>query len=279
MDLHSVVILASSSLPSSLAPWIAISKVFGSEELYVAICVAIYTLIDPELGSLVISSILLAVSSNVFLKTLLKLPRPPKSLWKVVARGPGFPSGHSEVCASFWTSISFGKKSLVLAVAGGVITALVATSRVVLGVHYVSDVVGGALIGLVMGLIPYALSKVVSIEKSVGVCCASSLALAIASIPLSTPYPWLRSISLVSAGIAAGFSSYTLLGKEITKAFRVWGWRIRIANFVACLVVSGGFVIATRILSGLELPLGFGAGISLVLIPLAIDRARKRFSR
>ena len=32
-------------------------------------------------------------------------------------------------------------------------TTLVAVSRVVLGVHYVSDVVGGAVLGLVCGLV------------------------------------------------------------------------------------------------------------------------------
>ena len=69
------------------------------------------------------------------------------------ALGASFPSGHALGSAAFWTTLAVlalphvrRPRSLL---AGAVLVAvLVAASRVLLGVHYVSDVTGGLLLGL-----------------------------------------------------------------------------------------------------------------------------------
>ncbi|NPA97110.1 MAG: phosphatase PAP2 family protein [Crenarchaeota archaeon] len=258
--------------------WAAVSRVFGSEELYVALCVAIYCLVDPGLGALAISGVLLGVSNNVLLKVWLRLPRPPRYMWKVPAHGPGFPSGHSEVCASFWSSIASARRSWALAVAGGAISALVAASRVALGVHYVRDVVGGLLIGAALGAAPALLAAAIGVERSVGVCCAASVAMSIAAIPAASPYPWLGAVARTGLGIALGFSLFAFLGHRVREAFRRWGWGARVANFVACIVVSGLLVAASKHVPYPAAP-SFVAGLSIVLIPLGIEALRRRFSR
>jgi membrane-associated phospholipid phosphatase len=68
--------------------------------------------------------------------------------------GGSFPSGHSIAAASMWTALAVvalplvrsGRRRYLMGAALGV-AVLVATSRVLLGVHYVSDVVGGLLVG------------------------------------------------------------------------------------------------------------------------------------
>lgn len=67
-----------------------------------------------------------------------------------------FPSGHA-ARAAVLTVLGFALGPSWLGPVMAVWTVLVALSRVLLGVHYVSDVVGGAVLGLVCGLVALAL--------------------------------------------------------------------------------------------------------------------------
>jgi membrane-associated phospholipid phosphatase len=68
--------------------------------------------------------------------------------------GPSFPSGHSATAASFYAALALilarGRsarvRALLVGAAGGIAVA-VATSRVLLDVHWVSDVVAGLMLG------------------------------------------------------------------------------------------------------------------------------------
>jgi membrane-associated phospholipid phosphatase len=68
--------------------------------------------------------------------------------------GPSFPSGHSAGAAAFWAAVALlvsrgrtaPQRALVFGVAAG-ITVGVACSRVMLGVHWLSDVIAGVLFG------------------------------------------------------------------------------------------------------------------------------------
>lgn len=68
------------------------------------------------------------------------------------AHGFSFPSGHASGSAALWCSVALviatkAPRSVVVAVAL-VVPVVVATSRVVLGVHYLTDVVAGLVLGL-----------------------------------------------------------------------------------------------------------------------------------
>ena len=72
----------------------------------------------------------------------------------VTAAGSSFPSGHSAASAACWAAIALVAsrrwkqrgRSVVFAGAGG-IAMLVATSRVLLGVHWLTDVIAGVAVG------------------------------------------------------------------------------------------------------------------------------------
>ncbi|RLM56579.1 phosphatase PAP2 family protein [Halobellus sp. Atlit-31R] len=90
---------------------------------------------------------LCAIGLTTGLKHFFGLPRPPISY----RDGLGFPSGHALGATMFWGGVAVlatrGRWRQRLAVAG-VVVATVALSRVVIGVHYLADVVAGVGIGV-----------------------------------------------------------------------------------------------------------------------------------
>lgn len=80
------------------------------------------------------------------------------------ATGTAFPSGHA--ATSFLVAVVFGAfAGKKYAWIGYLLAVLVSLSRVLLGVHYLTDIIGGAILGLVMGWV------VVYVANRLGFCC------------------------------------------------------------------------------------------------------------
>ena len=97
------------------------------------------------------------------LKRGTRRPRPFRVLAGVIARAPpldeySFPSGHTLHAISL--GIVAASWFPVLALPLAVFATLVATSRVVLGLHYPSDVLAGAMIGATLGMAASAVAPV-----------------------------------------------------------------------------------------------------------------------
>ena len=96
------------------------------------------------------------------IKTFVQRPRPPDAHVAVTVRtkrysGPSFPSNHA--------TNMFGVATIVAFLIPGVgpyaftIAALIAYSRVYVGVHYPFDVIGGALLGMMIGFFVWMLAR------------------------------------------------------------------------------------------------------------------------
>ncbi|HEX6506612.1 MAG TPA: phosphatase PAP2 family protein [Chloroflexota bacterium] len=129
----------------------------GSLISYAVVAVALY-LLDLRLAAgLAVGSTLLAVLVGSLLRALIGRPRPSPSLVHVVSHvaGSGFPSGHVihytvlfgfcfYIVLTTWRSSL--RRNLTLAVLA-LLVILVGPSRVYLGAHWPSDVLGGYLFG------------------------------------------------------------------------------------------------------------------------------------
>jgi len=87
------------------------------------------------------------------LKHLVDRTRPEFEVPVATALGPSFPSGHALGSAVFWTTtavllVPHVRRARPLLLGAVALAGLVAASRVVLGVHYLTDVTGGLLLGL-----------------------------------------------------------------------------------------------------------------------------------
>jgi len=119
-----------------------------------------------ERGATLLALVACAAALSVALKAVFGLPRPPNPEivaaaatlpWPVgpfyesvvTGRGYGFPSGHATTTVLVWGGFAWalrvGTRRQRYAVAGAV-AAVVSLSRLVLGVHYLVDVVAGAAV-------------------------------------------------------------------------------------------------------------------------------------
>ncbi len=130
----------------------AVTLVFGEASM-LALGMALFTIMRRRVYSLRLATALLIVSSTTgLLKALTRIPRPPANEWLVDAYGYSFPSGHaagSTVLALFLVDV-YGAYLLPLSL---LLAACVSLSRIVLGVHWPSDIVGGAIVGVIAYLL------------------------------------------------------------------------------------------------------------------------------
>lgn len=104
--------------------------------------------------------LLVATAGGIVLNNVLKLgfdrPRPDIITWQQTPLSSSFPSGHAMSAAIVYFTVAYLMGRLQRRLAARVLTALVASviviliaiTRLYLGVHYPSDVLGGIVIGL-----------------------------------------------------------------------------------------------------------------------------------
>lgn len=124
---------------------------FGDPLFFVVLVSLIYWLTDHETAIWAVAALTLAFGLTVGLKEVIAIERPPPSVQYIHAGGNGIPSGHTSGAVTIYGTLaalySVGPRWARYG-AAAVFAVLIGLSRVVLGVHYVADVVAGAVLGL-----------------------------------------------------------------------------------------------------------------------------------
>ncbi len=135
-----------------------VTELGGSTGLIVILAV-IYWLTHRHETALVASYAVVGVGVIIFLKGLFAMPRPPESVYLApLTDDPyGFPSGHAFMAVVVYGGllVTFDRLRDLRAVAAvGTLIVLISLSRVVLGFHYLGDIIAGATLGvLVLGIL------------------------------------------------------------------------------------------------------------------------------
>jgi len=117
--------------------------------------------------------ICMVLLNDVLLKHLINRTRPYEvidSLSILVSRqdSTSFPSGHTSAAFASWTALRLSipqvfdkKKARLFLILTLVLAILISLSRMYVGVHYPTDILGGLVLGILYGLAGYALGKLV----------------------------------------------------------------------------------------------------------------------
>lgn len=128
----------------------------GDELFYLLLFPFLLWCVDFYLGIRVGIIFLLSVYVNTGVKGIFQQPRPfdiLPEIQKVQASGYGFPSGHAHSSMVVWGSIAYWKKQIWIRNLSILLILLIGFSRIYLGVHFPTDILGGWLFcGLVLGL-------------------------------------------------------------------------------------------------------------------------------
>jgi len=136
----------------------------GSGAVYIILLPLIYWCIDEKKCLRLGTMVLISVWLNIILKAVLDQPRPffenyDPSVGIIHERMGGFPSGHAQNSLVMWAIIaSWGKQKRFYGIAA-LFCLLIGFSRVYLGVHFPTDVLGGWLIGGVLLAVYFCTEK------------------------------------------------------------------------------------------------------------------------
>ena len=229
----------------------------GSEVAAAIVMFAILWCIDKKKGYFVMANVLIGSGVNQTIKLAAHVARPfvAHSDFTVVEEarattgGFSFPSGHTQNSTSLFGSIFLCWKSKGLRIFCVVMTALVAFSRIYLGCHYPTDVLGGFVVGLVILILlsfafrgiekhPWLLSVIFMI-------CGAMLLIVLA---LSEFGPWSGYTTaeemaemLKGVGIIAGALFGVALGEPIERKYVCY--ETKAVWWAQIIKVAGGFGI------------------------------------
>jgi membrane-associated phospholipid phosphatase len=139
-------------LPGWLEPFMEFVSWLGREEFFLILLPLLYWCVDPRLGVRVGLVLLLTGGINLILKLAAHAPRPywydPDVRMLSTEDTFGLPSGHAQMSTAIWGTLAAYRNRAGAWWAASILVALIGFSRIYLGVHFISDVVAGLLLGL-----------------------------------------------------------------------------------------------------------------------------------
>lgn len=158
-------------------PLTVIMKVITNlSSAYVLIAITVGMLLflkNKKIGLCVASNLMITTVLNQVLKYIIQRPR-PDGYRLVIESGYSFPSGHSMVSMAFyglliyliWKMIKNKKIKYIACGMLGILIPLIGFSRIYLGVHYASDVIGGFAIAIAYLIVFANITKsILQLEK------------------------------------------------------------------------------------------------------------------
>jgi membrane-associated phospholipid phosphatase len=259
-------------------PWLdtlfEILTFLGNAEFYLILLPLVYWCIDRRMGISLGYLSLLSAWVNELVKHLFKIPRPGVLDSRVNAlveeTNPSFPSGHAQGTLVNWGYVAYCLRSPVFWGVTIVVILGVGLSRIVLGVHFPQDILGGWLIGLVVLVLYIWLEPPVARwlsrqQVSMQVVLAVGIPVILIFLHPSDMYglyPAERAITPMSS--LAGLGLGMVMERKWVR-FRADGaWVRRVLRFLLGMVVAAVFYLGPRLILPEEMAHGLESGVRFV---------------
>lgn len=143
-------------IKDTITPYMKIITNFGGATCLITITILLLIIVkNKKIGLLTLTNLVTITILNQVLKFILRRPRPTE--FRIINEtGYSFPSGHSMISMAFYGFLiyliykniknKYLKTTLIIIISLLIIA--IGISRIYLGVHYVSDVIGGFLISI-----------------------------------------------------------------------------------------------------------------------------------
>lgn len=247
-------------VPEWLLPAVLAITELGNVVVLLVVFVLDYWYGDHRRGAHAIGVAFGGMALITALKYAIAAPRPPATVNVVPIGGYSFPSGHAVTATIGYGILAYDVRvgpKWARYTAAAVVIAAVALSRVVLGVHFVRDIVAGVVVGLAFLVAAIALTRHeprLSFLLAVGV--------SVVAVVVGGAAP----ISVLFLGASVGAA---LAWELMDGVPRVESTRGRLALLLGGVPVLGGLGYAVAEL-GLPLPLVFlGSGLMAAVILVA----------
>jgi membrane-associated phospholipid phosphatase len=241
----------------------------GNEEFYLILLPFVYWCVSKRIGVALAYASLLSAWANSVIKHVFKIPRPadPRIRIPLPETSPAFPSGHAQGAVANWGYLSVRFRNRVFSGVAVVLILAIGLSRIVLGVHFPQDVIGGWIVGSILLAAYVWVSPVAGrwVERqSVPIQLAAAVGVPILLIFLHPAdmqghYPAEGAITPMSALAGMGFG---LIMERAWVRFQVGGvWWRRGLRFLVGLVIVVLFYFGPRLI----LPEDMAYGLEAVL--------------
>lgn len=129
----------------------------GSATILILICIILYILLkDKKMALIIMLNLAIVYLLNVIIKMIIARPR-PDILRLVYETGYSFPSGHAMVATGFYGFLIYIANKKIknkalrrcITILLTLLIFLIGISRIYLGVHYATDIIGAFMIGII----------------------------------------------------------------------------------------------------------------------------------
>ena len=260
MFVYRLVILNLRTEP--LTTFMEIITNLSSSYVLIAITIGIWIFVkNKKVGWCVASNLVITVLLNQLLKYIIQRPR-PDGYRLITESGYSFPSGHSMVSMAFygliiyliWKMVKNKKIKYISCGILGILIPMIGFSRIYLGVHYASDVIGGFAISIVYLLLYTNITRsILQLKKEK----KNNMKNKGKMIELKRKRKKLR-------------NSFKYAFEGIVEAYKA-EQNLKIHFFIMTLVIIAGFIFKISAMEWMVCLLLFAIVISLELVNTAIE--------